>query len=54
MKCWIKRIKINSVDYGGMLTTIAACILFATGILDWRLFLVFALAKFTFVVRYRE
>ncbi len=51
---WLKRAKITSVDFGGILATVAACILFATGVLDWRLFLVFALAKFTFIVHFRE
>ena len=54
MKNWMKRIKINSVDYGGFVAFIAACILLATGVIDWQLFLIYVLAKFTFVVYYRE
>ena len=50
----LKRARITSIDFGGILTTVAACILFATGVLDWTLFLVFALAKFTFVVHFSE
>ena len=42
------------VDYGGFVAFIAACILLATGVIDWQLFLIYILAKFTFVVRYRE
>ncbi len=51
---WVKRIKINSVDCGGYAAFIAACVLLATGVIDWQLFLIYVLAKFTFVVRYGE
>ena len=43
--------KINSVDIASFIATMIVIVLYVNAVIDWRLFLIYMLARITFVVK---